>query len=125
MLAHRSPIDGKLSFRSESCVRSPNFPDAYDDDDSCTIVLSGAATVSSYAFETESPHDYLQIDDEGCCDGEVYCGGSGNGIRLNRVPVAARSTIEWNTDGSVALVSNGVSGFELCVYGQRFVLIIE
>jgi hypothetical protein len=92
----------KLTFRTESCVRSPNFPAEYGNDESCTIVLSSAATVSSYDFDTRY-YDYLSID------GRAFS-GSGQDYAPFKVPVVAGSTIGWYTAGY------GTSGgFELCV----------
>eukprot|EP01046_Picozoa_sp_COSAG06_P020713 COSAG06_NODE_1526_length_9195_cov_12.000330_3_plen_1584_part_00 len=86
-----------------ACLRSPNYPDEYGNNEHCDVEIGGEGTLVSKAFNTESGYDYLTID------GNTY-DGSGGALSKQGVKVRERvSSITWTTDGS-----NVHSGFEVC-----------
>lgn len=84
---------------TENCIRSGNFPSAYDNDETCVISvdLSRAGPISVAAFATESGYDKLFVN------GNSYDGSTGpEGVVPN-------ADIVWISDGSVT-----DSGWRIC-----------
>ena len=81
-----------------SCVSSGNYPNAYDNNETCVVHLDGEIPISVIALNTESKYDWLMIG------GKWYSGEKDpqsdtyNGI------------ITWSSDGSVIQ-----SGWKFCM----------
>ena len=43
------------------CVRSPNYPSSYGNNEACQITMSGAMILTATAFNTERNFDFLFI----------------------------------------------------------------
>ena len=84
---------------AHDCIRSPNYPANYGNDEHCTILASGAGVVSTSSFHTESRFDYLSIA------GTHYSGSTGP----NTVNIDEGDVIFWMTDNY-----HTKSGFEVC-----------
>lgn len=96
-----SGSSGCRTTQSGRCVQSPNYPSSYNNNDHCTIRVSGVASLSSTDFRTESQYsDYISIA------GRQYGGSSGP----TDIHVSSSTSIAWRTDGSVTR-----SGWELCL----------
>jgi hypothetical protein len=82
------------------CLQSPNYPQPYNVDEHCTILVAPGNTmaIEVNAFQTEEYYDYLLVD------GAYFDGGDGpDGV----VPTA---TITWSSDFYV-----GDQGWEICL----------
>lgn len=89
---------------TNNCFYSPNYPDDYDNDDSCNIFpqRSGTLIVEDFDVETESScgYDYLKVD------GTKYCGTDGP----DDVLVDTSMKLKWRTDDFIVS-----AGFEICL----------
>lgn len=84
------------------CVQSPNFPEPYDNNASCTIVAHEGMSVYATHFNTELDKDNLTIN------GDLYSGMWGP-----EDVIISGSEIEWQSDDTQA-----GSGWRLC--GREF-----
>ena len=81
------------------CVRSPNYPNAYNNEDCCAI-LSPAGYLVASSFSVESGFDHLYVANV------AYTGWS-----LPIIEIGEGGNIAWSTDPSVAR-----DGWEICVF---------
>jgi len=88
-----------------TCIRSPNYPSNYNNNDACTITVAAHAAVklSVVAFNVES-HSLCNYDSL-TVNSNRYCGTSGP----DGVQVAAGATIAFMSD-----IFYTSSGFEIC-----------
>jgi hypothetical protein len=92
------------------CIRSPNYPSAYNNNDNCAITVTAheQVTLSVTAFDLESDSD---ASDSSCSydsltvNSNKYCSTSGP----DGVQVAAGASITFTSDGSFTR-----PGFEIC-----------
>ena len=80
-------VSGACTISNTICVRSPNYPNAYDDS-SCVITPDAIEIVVSPGFEPECGYDYLTIDDTDYCEEAALTG-----------LVPSGSDITWTSDG--------------------------
>ena len=83
------------------CLSSPNFPQFYGDDQTCTASLPPFSVIRVMDFSTEEGYDYLIIN------GRQY---SGSGLDLKGASIVARTNISWSSDSS-----NTRTGWRICV----------
>ena len=92
---------GCSTTHSGRCVQSPNYPSTYNNNDHCTISVSGEASLSFTHFNTEGGNfDYVTIGTH------KYAGSNGP----TDIHVLSTTSIAWRTDSS-----NTASGWELCL----------
>jgi len=79
--------------KNGACITSPNFPDLYQNDESCSIAIlqNEGLNVTAESFQTETYFDYLRIDDN---DNSQF---SGYGPSET---MTATKTISWSSDSS-------------------------
>ncbi|CAK0816973.1 unnamed protein product [Prorocentrum cordatum] len=86
---------------SNGCVRSPNYPEDYSNEDECEITLTSEGVwLTPTSFDVESYFDSLTVN------GVSYDGTSSNALTD---PVFATTTIYWSPDSYQA-----AAGWELC-----------
>jgi len=88
---------------SDGCVRSPNFPSSYGNDEACTISGAPQVPITVSSFDTEARYDWMTIM---TANGAQRFEGTSGPVG---VVVAAGSDIQWRSDGSIVS-----SGWELC-----------
>jgi hypothetical protein len=102
--AQLSLVSGSCTLASGGlCARSHNYPGRYNNNERCTITVSGAATLTATAFHTESGYDYVKVLPSSTRH-------SGSSFPPNGIAVTSSSSITWYTDDS-----NVQSGWELCL----------
>jgi len=98
---HATPVwavlDGKCTIDAEDCLLSPNYPEQYNNYDSCSIDVNHPQKIASRDFNTETYSDALTVN------GQEYSGTEGPG------GIVASGQITWRTDGSSTR-----TGFKLC-----------
>merc|ERR1712060_915030 len=89
---------GPCTLHNNGCMRSPNYPRNYSDDEGCIISINGIGSISATNFKTEEGYDFLYVNDV------AYSGNQGPNS------VTPTQAIVWSTDGSIT----ERPGWELC-----------